>query len=217
MTDNGSTLNLCPVSTLKWMNVDMSRIRARKMTVRAFDGSRREKLKFFTEGKLITVNGEEDYAIYKETAIPYVSIAEDQNLPFQTFDTISAIRDYGEVGSSRADRIIGKGILHPVEVEDYWNRRGLGFRTSCHEIVQALRSSHLHRLAAHYGKLSKGIPVPQFSQFFPRPPHVVGGTSNDPSSKLEDSSSNTVEALFALPAVYAIIEETSSGVPIRLA
>ncbi|PKI41402.1 hypothetical protein CRG98_038209 [Punica granatum] len=41
MIDNGSTLNVCPVSTLKQMNVDMSRIRASKTTVRAFDGSKR--------------------------------------------------------------------------------------------------------------------------------------------------------------------------------
>ncbi|PKI43337.1 hypothetical protein CRG98_036269 [Punica granatum] len=140
MINNGSALNVCPVSTLKQMNVDMSRIRASKTTVRAFDGSRRDileipnafslllgrpwihaasavpsslhqKLKFFVEGKLITVNGEEDYAIYKETAVPYVSIGEDQNLPFHSFDTIAAIRDYGEVGLSRADRMIGKVLL----------------------------------------------------------------------------------------------------------
>ncbi|PKI67346.1 hypothetical protein CRG98_012295 [Punica granatum] len=118
---------LSEVSTLKQMNVDMSRIRASKTTIQAFDGSRREvngeidllidvgscsfsvtfqilkipnafslllgrpwihvarailsslhqKLKFFVEGKLITVNDEEDYAIYKETAVPYISIGED--------------------------------------------------------------------------------------------------------------------------------------------
>ncbi|PKI55416.1 hypothetical protein CRG98_024189 [Punica granatum] len=109
MINNGSALNVCPISTLKQMNVDMSCIRASKTTVRAFDGSRREvngeidllidvglllgrpwihtagavpsslhqKLKFFVEDKLITVNGEEDYAVYKEIAVPYISIGED--------------------------------------------------------------------------------------------------------------------------------------------
>ncbi|PKI66356.1 hypothetical protein CRG98_013258 [Punica granatum] len=208
MIDNGSALNVCPVSTLKQMNVDMSRIRASKTTVRAFDGSKRvvireidllidvgpcsfsvtfqtleipnafslllgrpwihaagavpsslhQKLKFFVEGKLITVNGEEDYAVYKETAVPYISIGEDQNLPFHSFDTISVIRDYGEVGPSRTDHMIGKvllknnyvpetglgapaqGILRPIEVEEYRNRRGLGFRhpamKSCKLVVE---------------------------------------------------------------------------------
>ncbi|XP_031375657.1 uncharacterized protein LOC116190138 [Punica granatum] len=122
MIDNGSALNVCPVSTLKQMNVDLNRIRPSKTAVRAFDGSRREvngeidllievgpcsfnvtfqvldipnafslllgrpwihfagavpstlhqKLKFIVEERLITVKGEEDYAIYKETAVPYI-------------------------------------------------------------------------------------------------------------------------------------------------
>ncbi|PKI68968.1 hypothetical protein CRG98_010648 [Punica granatum] len=144
MIDNGSALNVCPVSTLKQMNMVMSSIHVSKTTVRAFDGSRREvngeidllidvgpcsfsvtfqileipnafslllgrpwihiasavpsslhqNLKFFVEGKLITVNGEKDYVIYQETAVPYIKIGEDQNLPFHSFDTISVIRDY---------------------------------------------------------------------------------------------------------------------------
>ncbi|PKI73643.1 hypothetical protein CRG98_005964 [Punica granatum] len=42
MIDNGSALNVCPVTTLKQMNVDLNRVRPSKTTVRAFDGSRRE-------------------------------------------------------------------------------------------------------------------------------------------------------------------------------
>ncbi|PKI60747.1 hypothetical protein CRG98_018867 [Punica granatum] len=223
MIDHSSALNVWPVSTLKQMNVDMSRIRASKAIIRAFDGSRRnvnreidllidvgpcsfsvtiwileipnafslllrrprihaagavpsslhQKLKFFVEGKHITINGEEDYAIYKETAVPYV--------------------------------------------KEYRNRRGLGFRPSYHEIVQARRGKHLHRLAARYGTLSRGIPVPPLSHFFPGPPLVVGGTSDDTPTELEDSSSDTVEAPFVLSDVYAITEETSSRAPIHWA
>ncbi|PKI75824.1 hypothetical protein CRG98_003739 [Punica granatum] len=283
MIDNSSALNLCPVSTLKQMNVDMSRIRASKTTVRAFDGSRRDvngeidllidvglcsfsvtfqileipnafslllgrpwihaagavpssphqKLKFFVEGKLITVNGEEDYAIYKETAILYISIGEDQNLPFHSFDTISVIQDYGEVGPSRTDHMIGKvmlkndyvpgtglgaraqGILRPIEVEEYRNRRGLGFRPSCHKIVQAQHVKHLHQLVAHYGKLSKSVSVPPLSQFFPAPPQVMGGSSETPFTESDDFSSDAAEAFLALPAIYAVIEETSYGVHVH--
>ncbi|XP_031394008.1 uncharacterized protein LOC116205516 [Punica granatum] len=49
------------------------------------------KLKFIVEEKLIRVKGEEDYAIYKETAVPYISIGDDENLPFHSFETISVI------------------------------------------------------------------------------------------------------------------------------
>ncbi|PKI66597.1 hypothetical protein CRG98_013006 [Punica granatum] len=107
-----------------------------------------QRLKFIVEEKLITVKGEEDYAIYKETAI----------------------------GPSRTDRMIGKvllrnnyipgtglgareqGISRPIKIEEYKHRRGLGFRPSCHEIVEARRGNHLRRFAARYGRLNRGIP-----------------------------------------------------------
>ncbi|PKI73780.1 hypothetical protein CRG98_005826 [Punica granatum] len=158
MIDNGFALNVCPVTTLKQMNVDLNRVRPSKTAVRAFDGSRREvngeidllidvgpcsfsvtfqvldipnafslllgrpwihsagaipsslhqKLKFVVEERIITIKGEEDYAIYKETAVPYISVGNDENLPFHSFETISVIRDYGETGPSRADRMIGE-------------------------------------------------------------------------------------------------------------
>ncbi|PKI42437.1 hypothetical protein CRG98_037168 [Punica granatum] len=237
--DNGSTLNVCLVSTLKQMNVDMSHILGSKTTVRVFDGSRREvngEIDLLIDaGKLITVNGKEDYAIYKETTVPYISIGEDQNLPFHSFDTIFVIRDYGEIGPSRADRMIGnvllknnyvpriglgacaQGIFRPIKVEEYRNRRGLGFRPSCHEIVHARRCKHLHRLVTHYEKLSKGIQVPPLSQFFPAPPQAIRGTSDSPSTKSYEFSSDTSEALLALPAIYVVPRETSSMVYICLA
>ncbi|PKI69461.1 hypothetical protein CRG98_010164 [Punica granatum] len=132
MIDNGSALNVCPISTLKQMNVELNRIRPSKTAVRSFDGSRREvngeidvlidvdpcsfivtfqvldilnafslllrrpwfhsagivpfslheRLKFVVEDWLVMVMGEEDYAIYKETVVPYINIGDDENLPF---------------------------------------------------------------------------------------------------------------------------------------
>ncbi|PKI66344.1 hypothetical protein CRG98_013306 [Punica granatum] len=174
MIYDASALNLCPISTLKQMNVDMSRIRASTTTVRAFDGSKRE------------VNGEIDLLI-------------DNDYVLRT-----------GLGAR------AQGILRPVEVEEYWNRRGLGFRPSYHAIVQARRGKHLHRLATHYEKLSRGIPVPQLSQFFLTLPQVIGSTSDCPSTESDDSSSNAIEVFLALPAIYVVTEETSSRVHIRL-
>ncbi|PKI47328.1 hypothetical protein CRG98_032279 [Punica granatum] len=82
----------------------------------AVPSSLHQKLKFFIEGKLITVNGEKDYAVYKETTVPYISIGEDQNLPFHSFDTISIIRDYGEVGPSQTDRMIGRKLFRGIPI-----------------------------------------------------------------------------------------------------
>ncbi|PKI51576.1 hypothetical protein CRG98_028038, partial [Punica granatum] len=74
----------------------------------AVPSSLHQRLKFIVEEKLITVKGEEDYAIYKETTVPYISVGDDENLPFHSFETIFVIRDYRESGPSRADRMIGK-------------------------------------------------------------------------------------------------------------
>ncbi|PKI49419.1 hypothetical protein CRG98_030189, partial [Punica granatum] len=168
MIDNGSALNVCPVTTLKQMNVDLNRVRSCKTAVRAFDGSHREvngeidllidvgpcsfsitfqvldipnafslllgrpwihsagavpsslhqRLKFIVEERLIMVKGEEDYAIYKETAVPYISIGDDENLPFHSFETISVIRDYGE--SSTRIQILDASIrTYPESNSEY--------------------------------------------------------------------------------------------------
>ncbi|PKI72903.1 hypothetical protein CRG98_006705 [Punica granatum] len=199
MIDNGLALNVYHVSTLKQMNVDLNRIRPSKMAIRAFDGSRREvneeidllieKLKFIVEERLITVKGEDDYAIYKETVVPYISIGDDQNLPFHSFDTISIIRDYGKVGPSCADRMVGKillrhnyipgsglgahgqGINHPIEIEEYKNRKGLSFRPSYHEIIEARICTVTEeipfgvyvRLAQENEELNNWTSVPRYS------------------------------------------------------
>ncbi|PKI53188.1 hypothetical protein CRG98_026429 [Punica granatum] len=174
MIDNGSALNICPVSTLKQVNVDMSRICASKTTVRAFDFSKRE------------VNGEIDLLIDVLLKNDYVP------------------------GTGLGART--QGILRPIEMEEYRNRRGLGFRPSCHEIVQARHGKHLYHLAAQYGKLFKGIPIPPLSQFFAAPPQIMGGTSDSPITKSDDFSSDAIEAFLALPAIYAVTKETSSRV-----
>ncbi|PKI63435.1 hypothetical protein CRG98_016102 [Punica granatum] len=234
MIDNGSALNVCPVTTLKQMNVDLNRVRPSKTAFRAFNdvgpcsfsvtfqvldipnafslllgrpwihspgavpSSLHQRLKFIVEEKLITVKGEEDYATYKETTVPYISIGDDENLPFHSFEIISVIRDYEEVGPTRTDRMMGKilihynyipsaglgahrqGISHPIEVEEYKYRMGLGFRPSCHEIVEARRNKYLRHLAARYGTLNKGLFIPLVSHFFPGPPHIVGMPSMAP-------------------------------------
>ncbi|PKI59203.1 hypothetical protein CRG98_020404, partial [Punica granatum] len=241
MIDNNSALNVCLVSTLKQMNVDLNRIHPSKTTVRAFDGSRREvngeinllievglcsfsvtfqvldipnafslllgrpwihsagavpstlhqRLKFIVEEKLITVKGEEDYAIYKETVVPYISIGDDENLPFHSFETISVIRDYGKVGPSRADRMIGKVLLRNNYVP------GTGLKAQGQGISCPI-------------EVEEGITVLPLSHFFLGPPHIVGDTLDYPSSDSDNASD-------ALPAVCTIIEKIPSGVHIHLA
>ena len=44
LIDNGSALNVCPLSTLEKLDIDPTRVRVTSMVVRAFDGTRREVL-----------------------------------------------------------------------------------------------------------------------------------------------------------------------------
>jgi hypothetical protein len=44
LVDNGSALNVCPLSTLEKLDIDPTRVRVTSMIVRAFDGTRREVL-----------------------------------------------------------------------------------------------------------------------------------------------------------------------------
>ncbi|PKI54983.1 hypothetical protein CRG98_024655, partial [Punica granatum] len=151
----------------------------------------KKRLKFILEKKLITVKGEEDYAIYKKTTVPYITIGDNENLPFHLFKTISVIRDYGKVGPSRADRMIGKVLLR----NNYVPSTGLGPQRqgiSCPIEVE------------------EGITVLPLSHFFLGSPHIVGDTLDYPSS----DSDNTPDAL---PAVCTVIEETPLVVHIRLA
>ncbi|PKI41227.1 hypothetical protein CRG98_038382 [Punica granatum] len=199
MIDNGSALNVCPVSTLKQMNVDLHRIRPSKIAVRAFDGSRRE------------VNGEIDLLIDVGPC--------SFSVTFQVLDIPNAfslllgrpwIHSAGAVPSSLHQRIKFIADDRLITIEEYKNRRGLGFRPSCHESIEARRGKHLHHLAVHYGKINRGIPVLPLSHLFPAPPHIVGGTLDGPSSISDAKPVN-------LPVICAVTEETPLGVHIRLA
>ncbi|OWM76901.1 hypothetical protein CDL15_Pgr021962 [Punica granatum] len=75
-------------------------------------------------------------------------------------------------------------------------------------IIEARKGNLLHHLAAHYGRLNRGIPVPPLSHFFPRPPHIIGGALDGPFSDSDNAPA-------AMPAVYAVTEEIPLGVHIR--
>ncbi|XP_031378296.1 uncharacterized protein LOC116193693 [Punica granatum] len=55
----------------------------------AVPSSLHQRIKFIAEDRLITVKGEEDYAIYKETAVPYITIEWDEECQ-KAIDTIKA-------------------------------------------------------------------------------------------------------------------------------
>ena len=45
-------------------------------------------VKFISNGQVVTILGEQDYAIYKETAIPYIDNEETEELGLQIFNEV---------------------------------------------------------------------------------------------------------------------------------
>jgi len=213
MIDNGSALNVCPLSTLQQLKVSNASIRVIRTAVRAFDGSRRDvygevdlsleigpctfnvtfkvleipsvfslllgrpwlhaagavpsslhqKLKFIVDDKLITIDGEPDYSIIKETSVPFIS-AEEEPLPYHAFEMVSVIRDWGEPRPSRAEIMAGKvmlrnqyipgqglgarnqGISSSIDIEGNTRRYGLGYQPGQEDRLSARAPQNLEKL-----------------------------------------------------------------------
>ena len=50
-------------------------------------------VKFISNGQVVTILGEEDYAIYKETTIPYIGNEETEELGLQIFNEVTMVAD----------------------------------------------------------------------------------------------------------------------------
>ncbi len=77
----------------------------------AVPSSLHQKLKFIVENRLVTVDGEDDYNIYKETAVPFISSNDNKSLSYHSFELVSVIRDWGEPRPGKADFMVGKVML----------------------------------------------------------------------------------------------------------
>jgi hypothetical protein len=265
MIDNGSALNVCPMSTLRQMKVDSALIRPTKSVVRAFDGNTREvygeidlpleigpcvfdvtfkvldipgvyslllgrpwihaagavpstlhqKVKFIAEERLIVVDGEDDYNIFKETAVPFVGVENEEPLSFHSFELVSVIRDEGEPAPLRAELMVGRimlgsgftqgqglgirgqGIAHPVAPRKNQGRFGLGYEPGPKDYVNTRRG----RISGNPRPMS----FPPLAITFPGPPHLI----------CPDLISN-LSGQFATNAIVgALIDEVPLGPVIR--
>ncbi|XP_017609456.1 uncharacterized protein LOC108455410 [Gossypium arboreum] len=92
LIDNGSTLNVLPLSTLNRLPVDSSHMKACQNIVKTFDGTERRALDTFcrgsafitppkveigTEGRLVTINAEEDIIAAVTSDIPYLEANDE--------------------------------------------------------------------------------------------------------------------------------------------
>ncbi|XP_052885286.1 uncharacterized protein LOC128293796 [Gossypium arboreum] len=85
LIDNGSALNVLPLTTLNRLPIDSSHMKECQNIVKAFDGMERklmgriEKLKLVSEGRLITIKAEEDIIATVSNNAPYLEIDDEQN------------------------------------------------------------------------------------------------------------------------------------------
>ncbi|XP_016755327.1 uncharacterized protein [Gossypium hirsutum] len=143
LTDNGSTLNVLPLSILNRLPIDSSHMKTCQNIVRAFDGTERkihsagvvpsslhQKLKLVTESRLITISAEEDIIASVTGDGPYIeNDSEAIECSFWSLEFVNAtfIIEEGKVPMlkiSEATRMslqltVGKRALIGRELEKY--------------------------------------------------------------------------------------------------
>ena len=59
----------------------------------AIPSSLHQKVKFITNGQIITILGEQDYNIYKDTAIPYIGEESPEEFGLQIFEEVCVLEE----------------------------------------------------------------------------------------------------------------------------
>ncbi|KAL4386417.1 hypothetical protein GQ457_09G026370 [Hibiscus cannabinus] len=255
LIDNGSALNVLPMTTLKKLPIDSTHMKAYQNTVRAFDGTQRDvlgkitvplligpaeyevdfvvmdikptyscllgrpwihaagavpstlhqKLKFVIDGKLVTVQGEEDIIASVVTDTPYIEMDENAvECAFRSLELVSAtfVEENREVRRPKLSRCvkmqvkqtlgrgarIGRGFgkqlqgrLYPIYVKGKTDRFGLGYRPDRRDRKAAIAKNQERRKARLTGE---DVPWDQMT-FPPIGQSFVSGGLWDPKQAFE--------------------------------
>ncbi|XP_016730683.2 uncharacterized protein [Gossypium hirsutum] len=105
LIDNGSALNVLPLSTLNRLSIDNSHMKTCHNVVRAFDGTERKVIRMIdiplmigpntyelvADGRLVTINAEEDIIATVTSDAPYVEANEEAiECPFRSLEFVNA-------------------------------------------------------------------------------------------------------------------------------
>ena len=107
-------------------------------------------VKFVSNGQVVTVLGEQDYAIYKETAIPYIGNEEAEEPGLQIFSEVSMIAD--------EDSVVQIGTF------------GLGYAPTQREVremkqlVRGKRGDRLYHTPMKFPDIRETFPKPAYIQ-----------------------------------------------------
>ncbi|XP_019240597.1 PREDICTED: uncharacterized protein LOC109220593, partial [Nicotiana attenuata] len=102
LIDNGSSANICPLSSLDKLKVDNERIHKNSICVRGFDGGGKDLVgdivleltigpaEFTMEFQEIVVHGEDGLCAQNDAIIPFIEVEDDKGpWVYQVFDTVS--------------------------------------------------------------------------------------------------------------------------------
>ncbi|XP_040952805.1 uncharacterized protein [Gossypium hirsutum] len=201
LIDNRSALNVLPLSALNRLPVDSSHMKSCQNIVRAFDGavpsSLHQKLKLVTEGRLITIDAEEDIIASVTSDAPYLGTDDEAvECSFRSLEFVNAtsVIEGGKIpmpSISRATRMglqmtVGKGAMpgrglgrclqgriEATVLKDKQDRFGLGFKPNAKQRRKDLEKRQERRKARVNGKEVDWEPMafPHISKTF-----VSGGT-----------------------------------------
>ncbi|KAA3458454.1 gag/pol polyprotein [Gossypium australe] len=181
LIDNGSALNVLPLSTLKRLPID-----------RAVPSSLHQKLKLVADGRLVTINAEEDIIATVTNDAPYVEANEEAvECSFRSLEFVNAtfVREGAKIPVPKISKttrmglqmMISKGALPgrglgrclqgEVQVPSPKGKRdrfGLGFKPNTNEMRREMEKKQERRRARLKGEETMWEPMtfPHISQTF---------------------------------------------------
>ncbi|XP_017647832.2 uncharacterized protein LOC108488023 [Gossypium arboreum] len=170
LIENGSTLNVLPLTTLNRLPVDSFHMKECQNIVKAFDSTERkvmagavpsslhQKLKLVSEGRLITINAEEDIIVTQNSGAKIVQNHEDE----------PPVNDWKR---SPTQKGLGRHLQGRVETpmpKDKRDRFGLGFKSDAKQRRRELGKKQERRRARLAGEEIKWEPMtfPHISKTF---------------------------------------------------
>ena len=144
---------------------------------RAIPSSLHQKVKFMANGQVITVMGEQDYAIYKETAIPYIGKDEEVGLGLQMFEEACVIES-----------------LQSTQIGTF----GLGYAPTQDEVVEMKGKMRKKKIDKVYDPV---IEIPSIRDSFPAPSHIQQSAPGEDDSSSTKKKELTLNNWFSFPYV----------------
>ncbi|XP_070045058.1 uncharacterized protein [Nicotiana tomentosiformis] len=155
LVDNGSSANICPLSTLQKLKIGTERIHINNVCVRGFDGGGKDSVgdimlnlsigpvEFTMEFQVldvaeIVVHGDENLFDYNNTIVPFIEVEDDKGpWVYQMFETVS-VEKFPEGECTPGPKIPSASVMVANEMLKNGFLPGKGLGSSLQGIVHPL-------------------------------------------------------------------------------